>query len=54
MVTMRYIAQRSKGAYLVRDLADWSVVARTRTYEQARAEAQRLSAAYIQKLKTAA
>jgi hypothetical protein len=47
---MRYIALKSKGVYLVRDLATWEIVSRKQSYGAAMAEARRLSAAYIQKL----
>lgn len=45
---MRYIATKSRGGYLVKDLATLQVVARMKTYAAAAADASRRSAAYLQ------
>lgn len=51
---MRYIAIKSKGVYLIRDLATWEIVARKPTYTAAMSEARRLSADYMRRLRVTA
>lgn len=47
---MRYVAQRRRNKFIVRDLATWKVVATKSDQREANNEVKRLNAAYVQQL----